>query len=130
MTTKGPEIQLVCNVVIRREDGKILLAQYGGKDDPRWWLPYYELVPYEHPDLAVSKVLENFGGMTSKKSAFKEVESFRGRSGWHVMFNYLTDVSGKPNGEINCEWFSPDELPQTPHGKWEKDLIQRALASQ
>lgn len=125
MAANEPQIDLICNVVIRREDGKVLLTRYES-DSQQWWLPGRDLIPYEHPNDVAPKVLEEVGGFTATNILFKEIESFRGRSGWHVMFNYLAEVSGEP-ASGDCQWFAPDDLPQTAHGSWERGVVERAV---
>lgn len=119
MADKGPKIDLICNVVIRRKDGKVLLVPNEGDD--RWWIPSACLVPYEHPDEVAPRVVKE-SGLGKPRVVFSEVESFRGRSGWHVMFNYRADVAGGKG-----EWFDPKALPQMVHGNWEKQVIAKAL---
>ena len=51
-----------------------------------------------------------------------------GRTGWHVMFNYVVEASGEPGGKIASQWFATDDLPQMAHGRWEKEVIRRAVA--
>jgi len=128
MKNDQPKIDLICNVVIKRaSDEKVLLVKYK-KDDDRWWIPSETLVPYEHPDEVALKVIKNTGGLTNKYLNFSEIESFRGRTGWHIMFNYLTEVEPKGECEVTSEWFSPNNLPQMVHGKWEKSVIDKALS--
>jgi hypothetical protein len=126
MKEKRPQIDLICNVVIRRPGGDVLLARYEA-EDPRWWLPGRGLVPYEHPDEVASKIVADLG-LSAKRVAFTEVESFRGRTGWHVMFNYVANVGGEPAGGVPCGWFAAEALPPLVHGKWEKDVIKRSMA--
>lgn len=126
MAEAKPQIDLICNVVVRRANGDVLLAQYV-KDDERWWIPTRDLVPYEHPDEAAPKVIADLEGLSAKRVVFSEIESFRGRSGWHVMFNYLADVTGDARTRTPFKWFAPDKLPQMVHGSWEKQVIAKAL---
>jgi hypothetical protein len=64
--------------------------------------------------------------VTSLEPAF--IESFRGRRGWHVVFHYRVQAAGEPNGEYAAEWFPPDALPRTMHGRWEREAVRRVLA--
>lgn len=59
--------------------------------------------------------------------AMNEVESFRGRRGWHVIFTYRVEADGEPGGEFPTEWFPAGELPKTKHGRWERERVGRAL---
>jgi ADP-ribose pyrophosphatase YjhB (NUDIX family) len=121
-----PQIDLICNVVTVNGKGEVLLVRFG--DDPRWWLPGRGLVPYEHPDEVAPKVVGEIEGVKAGAPVFREVESFRGRTGWHVMFNYRVLGKGSPPNPEAARWFATDELPQMAHGEWEKGVIERALA--
>jgi hypothetical protein len=125
MTDQRPQIDLICNLVARREDGRVLFVREDPQD-PRWGLPYRGLVPYQHPDEVAPSVLADWE-LTSTRLLFSEIESFRGRSGWHVMFNYLADVSGEARQGTPSDWFAPEAMPHTLHGRWEKDVVLRAL---
>jgi ADP-ribose pyrophosphatase YjhB (NUDIX family) len=121
-----PEIQVISSLVVQREDGDVLLVRYD-LDDERWWLPGDDLVPYEHPDDAARRFLERDApGLACEEPEMLFVESFRGRRGWHVIFHYGVRARGEAGGETPTEWFSPDELPRTFHGSWEKKVIRRA----
>lgn len=126
MTDQRPQIDLICNLVARREDGKVLFVRED-PEDRRWGLPYRGLVPYQHPDEVAPLVVADWG-LTSSSVQFSEIESFRGRSGWHVMFNYLADVQGEPAGDGASGWFAPEAMPHTLHGYWEKEVVRRAVA--
>jgi ADP-ribose pyrophosphatase YjhB (NUDIX family) len=126
--SNDPKIDLICNVVATDGEGRVLLVNYG--DDDRWWLPGRSLVPYEHPDEVAPKVLADVEGVKVGAATFGEVESFRGRTGWHVMFNYSVVASGTPANLDDANWFAADALPQMAPGNWEKGVIERALARQ
>jgi hypothetical protein len=57
----------------------------------------------------------------------EEIESFRGRRGWHVIFTYRVDAVGEPRGGFPAAWFPVDGLPRTMHGRWERDLVGNVL---
>jgi ADP-ribose pyrophosphatase YjhB (NUDIX family) len=116
----NPEIQLIANVVLQQADGRVLLTKYD--DTEQWWLPGGELEPYEHPDEAAAKVVAEFQLSSSLKMI--RVQSFRGRRGWHVAFDYLARCHESQAGD----WFFSDELPQTKHGAWEAEVIAAVLA--
>ena len=128
MAAKAPKIDLICNIVVRRADGRVLLEP-NRPDDGRWWIPAHVLVPYEHPEVAAPKVLAGLRGLKSASVALVEIESFRGRSGWHVMFNYRVDVKGALKKNSGHAWFAPDALPQMVHGPWERGVIGRAVTA-
>jgi DNA-binding PadR family transcriptional regulator/ADP-ribose pyrophosphatase YjhB (NUDIX family) len=121
------DVQLIANVVATRSDGRLLLIRYDPQDE-RWWLPGGDLEPYEHPDGAAARVLGAFPGLLFEPPAMRFVDSFRGRRGWHVVFNYRVNVSGRPRSELPVAWFGRDELPRTMHGRWEHDAVERTLA--
>jgi ADP-ribose pyrophosphatase YjhB (NUDIX family) len=124
--SESPQIDLICNVVTVNSKGEVLLVRFG--DDPRWWLPGRGLVPYQHPDEVAPEILAEINGVKAGEPAFCEIESFRGRTGWHVMFNYRASGKGKPADAEAARWFATDKLPQMAHGEWEKGVIGRVLA--
>lgn len=123
--SKSPDIQLIANAVITNGRGRVLLTRYDEDDDERWWLPGTDLKPYEHPDAALQRALD---GLVSaiKSSALHHIESFRGRRGWHVMFNHLVKASASA-ATAEGRWFAVDALPRMAHGPWEQGVIARAL---
>lgn len=134
MGNDNPAIQLIAHVVATDADGRILLARYGDdadaaptSDDVRWWLPAGELEPYEHPDAVARRAIEELGVQVDA-IALASVDSFRGRRGWHVMFDYRATVSGEPTGAPSAAWHPADQLPAMAHGNWERDTITRLLA--
>jgi ADP-ribose pyrophosphatase YjhB (NUDIX family) len=128
MDERGPDVQLIANLVVVRPDGHVLLVRYR-PDDERWWLPGGDLEPYEHPDERAREILAGFPGLTVDATTMGEIESFRGRRGWHVVFSYRVDADGEPGGDFPAEWFAPDALPRTVHGRWERDRVSNALAT-
>ena len=126
MTEKQPDVQVISNLVVRDDEGRVLLVRYD-TDDERWWLPGGDLVPYQHPDEAAADVLGAFPGLDVRaQPAMAFVESFRGRRGWHMTFNYTVAADGTPGGEFDTGWFPADELPRTVHGTWERTVVERA----
>lgn len=122
---KQPDIQLIANAVITDGRGRVLLTRYDD-DESRWWLPGSNLQPYEHPEEALQRALA--GLVTANKgSALHHVESFRGRRGWHVMFNFVVKAGAKAASE-DGQWFAADQLPAMAHGRWEQGVIAKALA--
>ena len=122
-----PDIQLFCNLVIRREKDDAILLEKHDPDDDRWWLPAADLEPYEHPDDAARRAVEAIAGITVTRSSMVQVQSFRGRRGWHVTFDYLVVAGGEPKEAKRFEWFPMDALPRTAHGNWEQDLIRKVI---
>lgn len=123
-----PDIQLIANLVVVRPDGHVLFVRYQA-DDERWWLPGEDLEPYEHPDDRAQAILDGLPGLTVTSVSMDEVESFRGRRGWHVIFTYRVDAEGEPEAGFPVAWFPPDELPRTMHGRWERDRVDKVLAA-
>lgn len=120
-----PDIQLICNVVVH-DGGDVLLTRYD--DAERWWLPGSDLEPYEHPDAACARILRGLEvhGLAPR---LHHVESFRGRRGWHVMFNYDATLAGERSPATgDGRWFGAQALPRTAHGDWERGVIARVLA--
>jgi ADP-ribose pyrophosphatase YjhB (NUDIX family) len=121
-----PDIQLTANVVIVNSKREVLLTRYD-PDDERWWIPGASLETYEHPDTASKRAVVDVGQSETLTTTMKHVESFRGRRGWHVMFNYVAQTrSSEIDGE--SKWFPLEELPSTVHGEWEKNVIARCVA--
>ncbi|BAS26137.1 helix-turn-helix transcriptional regulator [Limnochorda pilosa] len=123
-----PEVQLIANLVVHDAESRILLVRYD-PDDERWWLPGADLEPYQHPDQAAREVLAAFPGLRPEVLSMSFVDSFRGRRGWHVVFNYGVSAEGEPGGAYPAGWFSVAELPRTVHGAWEKEVIRRIVPS-
>ena len=128
MAEHQPEIQLIANLVVLRPDGRVLFVRYQA-DDERWWLPGEDLEPYEHPDERARAILDGLRGLTVTSMSMEEVESFRGRRGWHVVFTYRIEADGDPDADFPAEWFPADDLPRTMHGRWERDRVGRVLAT-
>ena len=134
MSGEQPSIQPIVNLVVQGSDGRVLLVRYGpdGGDDPdterRWWLPGRELEPYQHPDAAADLALDEIDGLTVGSSGLACVQSFRGRRGWHLTFDYLVVASGTPTpAGVPAAWHDIDDLPRTMHGNWERDTIHAVL---
>lgn len=130
-----PAIQPIANLVVRNDNGEILLARYGPEaesddsSDQRWWLPAHELEPYQHPDDAVDHAIAEIGGVVVSTKSLARVQSFRGRRGWHISFDYLVEVVGTPGpGSVPAAFHPTDDLPATAHGNWERETIEAVLA--
>lgn len=124
--SQQPDIQLISNLVVEDDAGRILFVRYD-PDDERWWLPGEDLEPYEHPDERARKELARFG-LEPDRMDMVFVESFRGRRGWHVVFHYRVRGKGDLNDAYRAEWFPVDALPRTMHGRWEHDAVKRVLS--
>lgn len=135
MTAEQPAIQLIANLVVEGESDQILLARYnqeGETDEPdaeqRWWLPAHELDPYQHPDEAAKIAIDEIGGLTIESSKLARIQSFRGRRGWHISFDYHVKATGQPSGTgVPAAWHQADDLPPTMHGNWERETIHAVL---
>ena len=131
MGEEQPAIQLIANLVVEGRGGQVLLARYdpaGELDEPdteaRWWLPAHELEPYQHPDDAARIALDEVGGLAVESIELVRVQSFRGRRGWHVSFDYQVRASGEPTTTgVAAAWHPLDDLPPTMHGNWERETI-------
>ncbi len=120
-----PEVQLIVNLVVYDPGRRVLLVQHEAQ---RWSLPGWELEPYEHPDDAARQLLVDFLGLPEAPTRLVFVDSFRGRRGWHVTFNYGTATDAEPLCQRPSQWFAPDSFPRTVHGRWERDVAARVLA--
>jgi ADP-ribose pyrophosphatase YjhB (NUDIX family) len=125
-TEKRPDIQLIANVVELDGNGSVLLAKYD-PDGEKWWLPGGDMEPYEHPEERVAKILDGLGTLSLQDLQLAFVESFRGRRGWHIMFNYVAVGAETINLAADVQWFSIEALPKTKHGGWELEVIKRAI---
>lgn len=129
--TDTPAIQLISNLVIQHDDGRVLLVRYdpaGETTEPdadtRWWLPAHELEPYQHPDEAARVAIDQIDGLNVSTLNLDRIQSFRGRRGWHISFDYGIRATGEPpSTTIPAAWFSIGHLPPTMHGNWERDTI-------
>jgi ADP-ribose pyrophosphatase YjhB (NUDIX family) len=121
------EVQLIANVVVHSGDGRVALTRYDASDE-RWWLPGAELDPYEHPDAVAERAARDAGLSLEASPRLSHIESFRGRRGWHVMFNYAA-TAADPGETMPAEtqWFGRDALPPTFHGPWEGEVVRKAL---
>ena len=117
-----PDIQLIANIVVSNGRGEVLLTRYRD-DDERWWLPGSELDPYEHPDEACARALADVG-LAGVSAQLHHVESFRGRRGWHVMFNYRCEAAVAGD---DAQWHAAASLPPMTHGDWERSVISKVL---
>ena len=122
---RAPDIQLIANAVITDGKGRVLLTRYD-EDEDRWWLPGTDLKPYEHPDDALRRALDGLLA-APKGSTLHHVESFRGRRGWHVMFNHRVKATAR-SATAQGQWFAADALPRMAHGRWEHGVIAKVLA--
>ncbi len=137
MTTGQPPIQLIANLVIERLPDEVLLARYDPDDEidepdaeRRWWLPAHELEPYQHPEDAARIALDDIGGLTVESSTLSRIQSFRGRRGWHISFDFHVRAKGEPtSARIPAAWYHVDDLPPTMHGNWERDTIVAARSA-
>jgi ADP-ribose pyrophosphatase YjhB (NUDIX family) len=122
-----PDVQVIANLIVRREDGRVLLLH--GPEEDKWWLPGGDLEAYETPAEAVRRIIGKIGRLSWTAARLRGVDSFRGRRGWHVMFHYLVEATDlQPAPEYVCDWFSPDSLPRTMHGTWEPNQVKQTLA--
>jgi ADP-ribose pyrophosphatase YjhB (NUDIX family) len=132
MSTESPAIQLIANVVLENADGHVLLVRYGDAEsegaEPRWWIPAGELEPYEHPDDVARAAIQGYG-VTIESISLARVDSFRGRRGWHLSFDYRARGGGAPSGTNPAAWHDPADLPPTAHGNWERDVITTVLST-
>lgn len=127
MTGKTVDTQIIANLVVQNLDGEILFVRYD-RENEKWWLPGRDVEPFTHPDDAVAGILREFDGIEMRGSRLSYVDSFRGRRGWHVMFNYDVRADGLPTAPGNAKWFPRDEMPRTMHGDWEKQVVAQVLA--
>jgi ADP-ribose pyrophosphatase YjhB (NUDIX family) len=123
---RRPEVQLIVNLVVHDQERRVLLVE-GNEEGERWALPGWELEPYEHPDEGAQQLLDDYLGLSAASASLAFVDSFRGRRGWHVTFNYLAEASGEASCERPTEWFPLDEFPRTVHGRWERDVAAKTL---
>ena len=124
---QAPDVQLFCNLVIRDRDRRVLLVKPDAGEE-RWWLPWADVEPYQHPDEAVRDVLKRCNGLSVSRVTMAQVQSFRGRRGWHLTFDYLVEASGDAANDEHPAWFPESDLPRTNHGEWEKSVVRDVIA--
>jgi ADP-ribose pyrophosphatase YjhB (NUDIX family) len=126
MSTETPNVQLIVNLVIVR-DNQTLLVRYDTENEA-WWLPGGDLEPYEQPEAATQRILKDLGleGSTAKLA---RVDSFRGRRGWHVVIHYRVEATQSPVTEIPAHFFALENFPRTVHGRWERETVDAVLAA-
>ena len=129
MSDERVDIQIIANLVVRNGHGQVLFVRYD-PDNEKWWLPGSDVEPYAHPDDTANQVLRQFEDLEINACRLGFVDSFRGRRGWHLVFNYDARAEGKPGGPDEAQWFAPDEMPRTVHGGWEKEVVSRVLQVQ
>lgn len=124
-----PPIQLIVNVVAH-DGSHVVLTRHGTDEETvadRWWLPGEDIEPYEHPDEVAHAVVAELG-LDAESVALAAVQSFRGRRGWHIAFDYNVVVSQRAlAGATAASWFPIDDLPRTAHGAWEGNVIKSVL---
>jgi ADP-ribose pyrophosphatase YjhB (NUDIX family) len=125
-TSQRPEIQLIVNLVVHDSEGRVLLVK-GNTEAERWALPGWELEPYEHPDEGARQLLDDYLRLPEASASLAFVDSFRGRRGWHVTFNYRAEASSDASCERPTCWFELDSFPRTVHGRWERAVAMKAL---
>lgn len=128
MSETSVDTQVISNLVVRNGDGEILFVRYDPENE-KWWLPGADVEPFTHPDDTATKVLGDIEGLAVSACSLSHVESFRGRRGWHLVFNYDVRAAGEPGGPHQAKWFAPDDLPRTMHGNWEKQVVSQVCRS-
>ncbi len=129
MTETEVSTQVIANLVVRNPDGEVLFVRYDPENE-KWWLPGGDVEPYSHPDEAAAKILARIGGIEVSACRLDYVDSFRGRRGWHLVFNYDVGADGTPGGPDEAKWFAPDDMPRTMHGNWEKQVVARVFGTE
>lgn len=121
---ENPDIQVISNLVVINSQGKVLLTQYNPEVD-RWWLPGGDVTPFTHPDDTANAIVDTLA-LSVDSLEFQRVQSFRGRRGWHLAFDYLVNAEGTPANP--ADWFDLNNLPKTMHGDWEGSVVRDLLA--
>jgi ADP-ribose pyrophosphatase YjhB (NUDIX family) len=125
--TQKADIQLTANVIIVSPNHKVLLTRYDN-DDERMWIPGASLNEYEHPDAAALRAVSDVGIFAPVSVTLHHIESFRGRRGWHVMFNYVAKIDAEIASK-SATWHDAINLPQMAHGEWEKGVITKVIST-
>ncbi|MGV3616143.1 MAG: hypothetical protein ACO1SV_12485 [Fimbriimonas sp.] len=126
MNLPQPDIQIISNIVVTDQSGQILFVKRDPEDE-RWWLTGGDVEPYQHPDDCAKKILDALPWLSWQGIRMVNVQSFRGRRGWHVMFNYRAFGRGTPDSP-QASWFPQDRFPRTMHGPREVENILDILA--
>ncbi len=120
MDERGPDIQLIANLVVVRPDGHVLLVRYR-PDDERWWLPGGDLEPYEHPDERAREILAGFPGLTVDATTMGEIESFEADAAGTSSSAIASTRTASRAGTSRPSGSRPMRSPRTVHGRWERD---------
>ena len=124
-----PDIQLIARIVVSDPAaGKVLLVRPDPEDE-RWWLPSGDLEPFQHPDARARELLDAVPGLAWDGLRMTGVESFRGRRGWHVLFDYHATGSSSGGETGTAAWFAPDAMPRTMFGRHERDTVEKVLGT-
>src|SRR5439155_645402 len=107
-TERRPEIQLIVNLVVHDQEGRVLLVE-GNEEGERWALPGWELEPYEHPDDGARQLLDDYLGLPDAAASLAFVDSFRGRRDWHEKVEHHRGAAAQ---ELPRAW-----APQTNFGR-------------
>lgn len=117
------DIQVVVNLIVVNGDSQVLYL----KRDPKlekWWLPGEDVEPFTHPDAQATKIAASIG-LTHDPIQYRRLQSFRGRRGWHLMFDYLVEANGSVSEPYR--WFDIGSPPTSMHGEWERSVVHAVL---
>ena len=124
-TDDDVRVQLIVNLVALTEDNRVVLTRYD-PDDERWWLPGAELEPCEHPDEVAARIAADVSASCGAPR-LHHLESFRGRRGWHLMFNYAAQLPAGAGCNAGHMLHAASALPRTFHGDWEAKVVAHVL---
>jgi len=125
-TDADVNVQLIVNLVALNERGEIALTRYETEDE-RWWLPGSDLQPFAHPDALAAELAASISPQLPTPN-LHHLESFRGRRGWHLMFNYLARLPAQATCDPDYTLFPSSALPRMFHGTWERSVIDKMRA--
>lgn len=123
---------LLADVVVQG-DSAVLLVRLPRPPDGRegWRLPGDLMRHGEHPEACVRRVLKQHLGLEPDWLVLAEVESIPGEN-WQLVFHYRCDADRPPTpGESvrEARFFQIEHLPETAHGRWERDVIYRVMTA-
>jgi hypothetical protein len=108
-------------------DNKLLLVDYKIAPNPTksgWWIPAPGLEFGEDPSEKAAAVLNELG-YPNAQPQLHGVESFVLPGGWHLIYHFISHVSGDVASNNNIKahkWITAQELENMKdiaHGKWE-----------
>ena len=131
---------LIADVAVLTDD-RVLLVKYTDVNrydhQEGWFLPDDGLRHLEHPEAGARRILNEQLGLTVRRPALGNIESFRGNDGsWHLAFHHSVAFEKAPPIQpsedlLAAEWFDLGKLPpksEVAHHGWALSVIRNLMA--